>query len=48
MLKIEQNWGKTANYPPNALQRSAPMLHSTVIAGLTRVFCLHVSTKERY
>ena len=23
MLKIGQNWGKTANYPPNAQQRSA-------------------------
>ena len=25
MLKIEQNWGKIANYPPNAQQRSAPL-----------------------
>ena len=24
MLKIRQNWGKIANYPPNAQQRSAP------------------------
>ena len=23
MLKIGQNWGKIANYPPNAQQRSA-------------------------
>ena len=26
MLKIGQNLGKIANYPPNALQRSAPLL----------------------
>ena len=26
MLKIEQNWGKIANYPPNAQQRSAPLV----------------------
>ena len=25
MLKIEQNWGKIANYPSNAQQRSAPL-----------------------
>ena len=27
MLKLEQNWGKIANYPPlpNAQQRSAPL-----------------------
>ena len=25
MLKIGQNWGKIANYPPNAQQRSAPL-----------------------
>ena len=26
MLKIGQNYGKIANYPPNAQQRSAPLL----------------------
>ena len=26
MLKIGQNWGKIANYPPNAQQRFAPLL----------------------
>ena len=26
MLKIKQNWGKIANYPPNAQQRSVPLL----------------------
>ena len=25
MLKIGQIWGKIANYPPNAQQRSAPL-----------------------
>ena len=25
MFKIGQNWGKIANYPPNAQQRSAPL-----------------------
>ena len=25
MLKTRQNWGKIANYPPNAQQRSAPL-----------------------
>ena len=25
MLKIGQNWGKIANYPPHAQQRSAPL-----------------------
>ena len=25
MLKIGQNWGKIANYPPNVRQRSAPL-----------------------
>ena len=25
MLKIRQNWGKIANYPPNAQQRFAPL-----------------------
>ena len=29
MLKIGQNWGKIANYPPNAQQRSAPLAVST-------------------
>ena len=26
MLKIGQNWGKIANYPRNAQQRSAPLI----------------------
>ena len=26
MLKIGQNWGKIANYPPNAQQRLAPLV----------------------
>ena len=26
MLEIGQNWGKIANYPPNAQQRSAPLI----------------------
>ena len=26
MLKIGQNWGKIANYSPNAQQRSAPLI----------------------
>ena len=26
MLKIGQNWGKIANHPPNAQQRSAPLI----------------------
>ena len=25
MLKIGQNWGKIANYPPNAQQQFAPL-----------------------
>ena len=25
MLKIGQNWGKIANYPPNAQQKFAPL-----------------------
>ena len=25
MLKISQNWGKIANYPPNAEQKFAPV-----------------------
>ena len=25
MLKIGQNWGKIANYPPNAQERLAPL-----------------------
>ena len=25
MLKIGQNWGEIANYPPNAQQRFAPL-----------------------
>ena len=25
MLKIWQNWGKIANYPPNAQQRAEPL-----------------------
>ena len=25
MLKIGQNWGKIANYPPNAQKRFAPL-----------------------
>ena len=29
MLKIGQNWGKIANYPPNAQQRSAPLILPT-------------------
>ena len=31
MLKIEQNRGKIANYPPNAQQRFAPL-------GVARIF----------
>ena len=34
MLKIGQNWGKIANYPPNAQQRSAPLL--TAITDVTK------------
>ena len=26
MLKIGQNWSKIAHYPPNAQQRSAPLI----------------------
>ena len=26
MLKIGQNWGKTANYPPNAQHKLAPLV----------------------
>ena len=28
MLKIGRNWGKSANYPPNAQQRFAPLGYS--------------------
>ena len=31
MLKIGQNWGKTANYPPNAQQRSAPLVQTFIV-----------------
>ena len=29
MLKIEQNWGKIASYPPNAQNKSAPLAAQT-------------------
>ena len=37
MLKIGQNWGKIANYPPNAQQRSASLCpaHSTLLSLVT-------------
>ena len=31
MLKIGQNWGKIANYPPNAQQSSAPLVLANVV-----------------
>ena len=31
MLKIGQNWGKIANYPPNAQQRSAPLFTVVIL-----------------
>ena len=35
MLKIGQNWGKIANYPPpNAQQRSAPLARVTLPAKI--------------
>ena len=30
MLKIGKNWGKIANYPLNAQQRSAPLVKSSL------------------
>ena len=33
MLKIEQNWGKIANYPPNTQQRFAPLATRIPILG---------------
>ena len=39
MLKIGQNWGKIANYPPpNAQQRSAPLVTGTSFAVMPRWF----------
>ena len=32
MLKIGKNWGKIANYPPNAQQRSAPLVATVRVA----------------
>ena len=32
MLKIGQNWGKIANYPPNAQERSAPLLMTPILS----------------
>ena len=29
MLKLGQNWGKIANYPPNGQQRFAPLITMT-------------------
>ena len=37
MLTIKQNWGKIANYPPNAQQRSAALASSIPVLGLDRV-----------
>ena len=31
MLKIGQNWGNIANYPPSAQQRSAPLILTTTL-----------------
>ena len=40
MLKIGQNWGKIANYPPNAQQKSA-LLHPNLSYELV-VFVAHI------
>ena len=37
-LKIGQNWGKIANYPPNAQQRLAPLLLTAVVTRLQKGF----------
>ena len=36
MLKIKQNWGKIANYTPNAQQRSAPLVTSDLLVVAAR------------
>ena len=49
MLKIGENWGKIANYPPNALHKSAPLsignnlcIVSEDLSSQVLLFCLHV------
>ena len=36
MLKMGQNWGKIANYPPNAQHKSAPLVTDCHIDRITR------------
>ena len=43
-LKIVQNWGKIANYPPNAQQRSAP-LAASLSSALLRDFEIVIPEK---
>ena len=38
MLKIGQNWGKIANYPHNAQQRSAPLHPNLSIHSILKTF----------
>ena len=40
MLKIGQNWGKFANYPRNAQQRSVPLLAPFIHRTGTNQFAL--------
>ena len=47
MLKLEQNWGKIANYPPNAQQRSAPLI-STIIGTGTKTKASKAASKALY
>ena len=44
MLKIGQNWGKIANYPLNAQQRSAPLDFRLKAEIKTRLKCSKYSS----
>ena len=42
MLKIGQNWGKIANYAPNAQQRFAPLKTTFLLNGDFLELLLHI------
>ena len=42
MLKIGQNWGKIANYTPNAQQRLAPLETQIRNVDIARKILLHL------
>ena len=48
MFKIERNWGKIANYPPNAQQRLAPLSAGMAVGYAMPQFLLKSTVSHFY